>query len=330
MSELKEHRVAVQKEEQRRRTKRTLKEAVETIKMLEKEVAAAYTLRNSKTTATIVPIERSSTSEATALVLASDWHAEEEIRSAEVNGLNSMNLGIAKKRAEIFFQKVVRLTNKERQDVKIHNLVLWLGGDFISGSLHDDNLQNALLAPMHAIAFVQELLDAGLTFLQNHGGFKTITIVCSSGNHSRITKKVSWAAHEGNSLEWMMYNNLAFRHPEINWVIDRSLLSYIKVYDLTLRFSHGHWCSHAGGVGSYYPVLLRKIYQFNQTRFADLSYLGHLHTWNPARRYAINGSLAGPNPFAFSFAAADIQPPIQHFGLIDKKRGATVQIPILL
>lgn len=318
------------KRNQRIETARTLKEAIERIKELEAYVGAIKKLKQVSTTHTIRPRQSTNTSEAVAVAVATDWHLGCTIRPEQVSGLNVYNVEIAKKRIQTFFERVVRLTRKERQDVKIDDLVLFLGGDLIDGALHLDTIMtNEVAEPIRQSVICQELIESGLHFLQDHGKYRSITVVCCDGNHSRITNKMHANSRQGNALEYFMYYNLANRFPDLKWVMADGLHVYLDILGYTVRFHHGDTISF-GGVQGPYMYLNRRIYQWDEGVKADYSVQGHLHCYTVGtRRWLINGSLIGYSPYALTFGG-EHQPPIQSFFLMDKKRGPTVQIPILL
>lgn len=270
-------------------------------------------------------------SEATAVVLASDWHLEEIVRSQTVNGKNRYNPTIARQRASTFFERVARLVQKERQDVTISNLILWLGGDFITGSIHEEMPENNAMPPIDAMLFASDVIESGIQYLLDTTDL-TLTIPCTCGNHSRITKMTYVGSERGNSLEWMMYQYLAKRFKDegrVKFIIEDAYLTYLKVYGFTVRFHHGHAMRYQGGVGGIHIPLNKALAQWDKTRQADLTVCGHWHQYTPARRYVVNGSLIGYSPFAV-WIKAEYEPPMQAFFLIDKARGVTVHIPILV
>ena len=330
MTQLSEARKAKKKAEKSRQTVHTLKEAMEKIDELEAYMTAMNKLQNSHSTVAIKPRHGTNTSEATVIAVATDWHIGCTVRPEQVNGLNTYNVAIAKKRVALFFERLVRLTEKERQDVKIDELVLHLGGDLIDGALHLDTIMtNEIAEPINQSIVAQELIEAGLNYLLNYGQFKRITVVCNDGNHGRITNKMHSNSRKGNALEYFMYYNLAARFPTLNWVMADGLFVYLDILGHKVRFHHGDTISF-GGVQGPYTYLNRRIYQWDQARKADYSIQGHLHSYTVGtRRWLINGSLIGYSPYALTFGG-EFQPPIQSFLLMDKKRGPTVQIPILL
>jgi hypothetical protein len=309
---------------------RSLKEALVRIEELEALSLAAKKLASSHTKYVIEPHHGTSTSEAVAFALATDWHIGATVRPETVSGLNTFNVAIAKERIKHFFERLVRLTDKERQDIAIEELVLFLGGDLIDGALHLDTIMtNEIAEPIRQSILCQELIEAGLNFLIEHGKFKRITVVCCDGNHGRVTQKMHFNSRQGNALEYVIYYNLAKRFPQLNWVIADGLHAHLKVFNYTIRFHHGDTIGF-GGVNGPYTYLNRRIYQWDQAHKADYTVQGHLHCYTVGtRRWLINGSLIGYSPYAVGLGG-EFQPPIQAFFLLDKKRGVTVQIPILV
>ena len=311
-------------------TATSLKEAQMRIDELELAVKAIRRLQNAKSLFTITPHFGSNTSEAIAVAVATDWHIGETVKPEQVSRLNSFSVAIARVRVANFFERVVKMTDKERHDIKVNELVLFLGGDLIDGALHLDTVMtNEIAEPMKQAVLCQELIEGGLNFLLNHGKFKRITVVCCDGNHGRVTLKMHSNSRQGNALEYYLYYNLAHRFPQLNWVIADGLHVYLDVFGYKLRFHHGDTIGF-GGVNGPYTYLQRRIYQWDQAHKADYSVQGHLHTYTlGTRRWLINGSLVGYSPYALTFGG-EFQPPIQAFFLLDKKRGVTVQIPLLV
>lgn len=307
-----------------------LEESAEENAELRAHVEAIKKLQHHHSSFAIKPRMSEGKSEATAIAVATDWHIGATVHPEQVNFLNEFNIPIAKARISTFFERVVRLTNKERQDIQIDELVLFLGGDMIDGSLHLDTIMNNEVAePMKQAVIAQECIESGLQFLKEHGNFKRITVVCTDGNHGRVTQKLHAASRKGNALEYFLYFNLAARHPDLNWVIADGLHVYVQVYHYTLRFMHGDSISY-GGVNGPYTYLNRRIYEWDAARRADITIMGHLHRYTiGGRKFLINGSIIGHNEYGLSLGG-EYQPPIQSFFLLDKKRGWTVTMPILL
>ena len=302
--------------------------ALKEIHRLEREVESFRALTVPPSKRSITARKSTKFAHATAIAMASDWHVEEIVKPSTVQRRNKYNPDIAKERSDNFFRRMLKLVQRNRADTTIENLVLILGGDFISSNIHEELLENTAMAPLEAIMFAQDLIDAGLRYIKENGGFKRVVVICVSGNHSRITHKMRYQTRNGNSLEWAMYQNLAKRHPDFQWVIEDGYLTYYTVYDKVLRIHHGDAIRYAGGVGGLDIPMKRAYYQWNMTEPADINLMGHYHQYTPGYN-TVNGSLIGYNAYAAQNKFA-YQPPMQAFLLLDAERGITVHSPILV
>lgn len=316
--------------------KRNYAEALKTIERLETSIEAIEHLDKGVQTFDIKPKTGSGTSEATAVMVASDWHIEEEV-AGEVGDLNSYNLDIATERATRFFQSGLRLLRLLQQDVKIPTVVLALLGDFITGNIHgEENAEKNLLLPMDAIVFVQNLLISGIEFWLRNTECEFV-LPCHNGNHARTTQKTRFATENGHSLEHLLYQHLVayFRNePRVRFIVSGGMHSYLHLYpgapgSTVIRFHHGHAIKYGGGVGGIFIPAYKAIAQWNKGKQADLDVFGHFHQSKDGGNFLCNGSLIGYNAFALSIKA-DYEPPKQTLFLIDRKRGRTCTWPILV
>lgn len=270
------------------------------------------------------------THEATAVALASDWHCEEPVDPNQVNGLNAFNLVVFETRAKAFFANLIELVRKERAAVRINNLVLWLGGDFITGNIHDDTSFQNQLGPIDALIHAQQTIGNGInTVLKALPDLKLI-VPCSVGNHSRITKKQMIKSERENSLEVLMYRSLAqFFEGRAQFILPQGYHTYLDVHGYVLRFHHGHNIQYQGGIGGITVPVNKAIAGWNRSRTAHLDCFGHFHQRFDGGNFLANGSLIGYNEFALAIKAS-YEPPQQQFALIDSRHGKTVVAPILL
>ena len=279
----------------------------------------------------ITPQQSTGTSEATPIILASDWHSEELVRPAQVSGLNQFNPEVFERRATRFFTAALNLiTNHINPGVHVSTVVLALLGDFITNDIHDaENAENNALLPVEAILNVQKQLIAGIELFLNHTAY-TLVLPCKVGNHSRTTKKVRSASETGHSLETLMYAHMAayFRtEPRVQFVMDDGYHTYLDIYDWKVRFHHGHAIQYQGGIGGLFIPAFKAISQWNKARPANLDLFGHFHQSKDGGNFLCNGSLIGYNSFALRIKA-DYEPPQQTLVLIDKKRHKTCTWPI--
>lgn len=311
-------------------TKRKYEELLKKHKTLQSEVDEAFKLKTEPKPYTI-RAEKGSSTESTAVVVASDWHIEEEVKPEAVNGLNKFNLSIMRERVNYFFQNSMKLVKKEQRETGIKHLIFAVLGDFFSNNIHEELMESNQLLPGDAAWEAQNHLIAGIQFyLANFDG--DITVICHSGNHGRMTKKTHIATEAGNSLETYMYRNIAnffAGEKRVRFIVAEGYHTYFDIYDLTLRFHHGHSINYGGGVGGITIPVNKAIAQWNKGQHADLDVFGHFHQRFDGGNFIANGSLIGFNAYAVRIKAS-YEPPTQQFFLINSKFGKTVVAPILL
>jgi hypothetical protein len=148
-----------------------------------------------------------------------------------------------------------------------------------------------------------------------------------------MTKKTHFSTEAGNSLEYLMYHNLAnhFRdEPRVTFMLSRSYLTYVDVAGYLVRFHHGHAIKYGGGIGGIFIPAFKAISQWDKGRQANLDAFGHFHQVKDGGKFITNGSLVGFNDFAVRIKA-DYEKPKQVFFLVDHKRKEkTVTTPIFL
>lgn len=289
-----------------------------------------YELSKSVNPKPIKPVFKTSKGEATALTLWSDIHCEEKITKQSTNRLNEFNPDICRTRMTNLPVNTLKLINNHRNVVNIDNLVIALLGDMINGFIHDEYVSTNYMTPIEATLFIQELIEAGLTYLIDNGKFKRIIVVCKVGNHSRTTDKVYGQTELVNSYEYFLYKYLEKKFAgQIEFLIEENYISYYDVYDYTLSFEHGHAFKYAGGIGGIYPALMRHLSKSYSIKRFDLACMGHWHSTIHLPNALINGCVCGYNDYArrkgFSF-----EPPKQQFLLINKEKGFTTNEPIFL
>lgn len=280
-----------------------------------------------------MPVEaESALSYSTAMSIWSDWHVEEEVKPKTVNNLNAFNLDIARKRVEHLANRVVKFIRMYRRDTEVKELAIFLGGDFITGNIHEENMENCLLRPLEAVIFAEELIASAIEFVHAHADIK-IVVFCVPGNHSRITKKIRYATEQGNSLEYYMYHHLA-KHfqsePNVEFVISDSSLFYLKLFGMNIRMFHGQQIRYVGGVGGILIPTRKKIAEWDKAIPADLNLLCHWHQEQKFGKVIVNGSLIGYNAFALA-NGFEYEPPKQQFFLINgQHQRVSIYSPVFL
>lgn len=303
---------------------------VETLSHSQRRVEVLNALENNMGSNGVERRERASGQrEATAVVLCSDWHVEETVDREKTNGLNEYNLDIAERRIVKLTEGLLWLTEMNRTKMHVRDLVLWLGGDLMTGALHEDLAETNGLSTTETILWLQVKITGMIDWLLEAGKFEQIVVVTSIGNHGRLFKKPRIATAAENSYEWLLYKTLQAHYldePRIKWSVSKAPLTYLRVYDQMLRFTHGDLIRYAGGVGGFSVPIFKALHGWNQGVHADVTIMGHFHSLTFHENFVVNGSLIGTNSFSMSIKASD--KPRQAFFLMDSEHGKTGMFPI--
>lgn len=284
---------------------------------------------------TVLPSGKSQ-DEAIAISTISDVHIEEPVVKSVVNNLNEYNITISAERVTRYFKRLLYMINQSRKaGYYIDTLVLGLLGDFITGYIHEELEEANELTPPEATLLVQELLVKGIKFLSENGKLKRIIIPCVPGNHGRTTTRKRYTTGYKNSYEWLMYNNIKKifdyygRHENVEFVIAESEFVYLDLFGKINKFSHGDHFNYQGGIGGLEVPLKKWILRENAVIKTDMSWIAHWHQYISLNKVRVNGSVIGYNSFARAFGF-EPEPPKMQFQLLDKKRGYTLNNPIIL
>jgi hypothetical protein len=258
--------------------------------------------------------------DATMVVLLSDIHCEETVRPETVNGLNSFDLDVCQARLEELQERFFTMLAHERELTRIERVVLWLGGDLISGMIHPELAEENALHPLAAIRWIGERLRGFLDAVA--GNAKEIVIATSCGNHGRTTEKLR-TNEADTSYEHHLYLTMraAETRKNVQWLVGEGHLNYVNLNGFKIRFCHGHAVRYQGGIGGIHVPLNKAIAAWDATERADLTCLGHWHqfSWGRAGRYVSNGSVIGHSAYAVRIKAT-YEPPCQAAIVIDHGR----------
>ena len=106
-------------------------------------------------------------------------------------------------------------------------------------------------------------------------------------------------------------------------MLPHAVMTYVKLYDFMLRFTHATRAVRAGvGAGIMIPIM-KKIAKWDAGIRATVTNLGHFHQYYDLPFLTINSSLIGFDEYALEIAARP-EDPCQAFYLIDKKRGKSM------
>lgn len=267
--------------------------------------------------------------ESTAILACSDWHIAEVVDPSTVNNLNEFTVEIGRKRAIAMFQRAAMMIDVARGLSPVKEMVVWLGGDFISGALHDDQKENDEISPTESIVVCEDMIVNGIRFLKREAKMSRIVVVTSNGNHGRTTPKPRASTSHSTSFEQLMYWHLAatVKDAGVSWKVENSYHNFLPIYDRVYRFHHGDCVKYLGGSGGLGIPLQKAIGDWDKTIPAYHDVCGHFHQTSFARKYSVNGSLVGYNSYAMRNKCA-FEEPSQNLLITSKKRGNTLAMRV--
>lgn len=272
----------------------------------------------------------------------SDAHVEETVRKESTFGNNEYNLDIARQRLLTYFCELDNRANKHTRSIHTWadkdlrpQLCIHLAGDFITGWIHPEGVETNSLSPAEAIVFAESCILSGLEMLLKEQNFSKITIVCTAGNHARITDKKRYATGYRNSFEHIMYNHIKqyieTNYDNVDVLIAEGEFLAVNFMGKIICCSHGDHFRYAGGIGGLLVPAIRWVHKMSQIINADLFSIGHWHGYMalPDSKLLVNGSVIGPSAFSIGLAFKP-EPPKMQLQHVDSVKGFTTNDPIFL
>lgn len=260
---------------------------------------------------------------ATGIFLFGDWHIEERVDPATVNGLNEHTPELGAKKQRKVVDNGCAILDAQRGMSKISDCVIALMGDMITGHIHEDLAETNYLHPTEASLYAQDMIVSSIDNLVKYSGCKTFTVVTCFGNHGRITKAPrSGQTAATQSYEWLMYKQLEryYRNdPKVKWKVERGINNYLDIQGKIIRFTHGDKIKYNGGAGGVAIPANKAIAAWNQTYFAHHTYFQHFHHKLEGVDWTLGNCLIGYNSYAIDIKAPFFEPS-QTLAVIDAKR----------
>lgn len=258
--------------------------------------------------------------EAAIVILASDWHYGEVVEPDTVSGLNAFDLKEAERRVGLFWSRIPARIEAIRKDgAEVTTVVLWMGGDLMTGRLHD---YKTSMPPTSEARALRGIFRDGIKWMLDECQIKQMVIPCSYGNHGRTSERKKISVGAENSFEWMIYKDLEdeFRgESRVRFEVSDGDLLYLDVFDRTIRFHHGDAIRGGNGIGGLAPPMMRAHARWNASKRADLTCVGHFHQLCDFGAVMVNGSIKGYDAYAQHMGFSS-EPPQQWLFSVMKDR----------
>lgn len=266
-------------------------------------------------------------------LFASDWHFGEVVRAAEIGGVNEYNLAIARERARTLIDTAILLLRKHLTHATYPGIVFVLGGDMLSGDIHEELQQTNEVETMPALLDLVGVLSWCITTLADEFGH--VFIPCVTGNHGRTSRKPRAKRRNHTNFDWLLYNILAGRFADdkrVQFLIPEGPDAYYKIYNTRYLLTHGDQFRGGDGmIGALGPIARgdkKKRSRNGQTdRSFDVMILGHWHQYIHMSRFIVNGTLKGYDEYADA-SNFDVEPAQQALWVTHPDHGITFRMPV--
>jgi predicted phosphodiesterase len=270
----------------------------------------------------------------------SDWHWGEIVRKDQVGGVNEFNETIARRRIKTLVETTINLCfhHMGRGTPRYPGIVICLGGDMMTGDIHDELKENAWATPQQSIKDITDLLAGAIDAMATK--FGRVFLPCVVGNHGRGTLRPRAKGRIYTSHEWVIYTNLE-RHfsksKAVRFYISPETDAHFKVYGHRFLLTHGDALGVKGGdgiIGALGPIMRGAIKvgrsEAQIGRDFDTLLIGHWHQRMTPPGVVVNGALVGYDEYARICLRARYERPSQQLLFVHPEHGITATWPIYL
>jgi hypothetical protein len=247
--------------------------------------------------------------------------------------VNEYNLRIAKRRLRYTVDTAVHLLRILDKGMDYPGIVVPLGGDMISGNIHEELTASNEINSMPAVLDLYGELVAAIGRLADV--FGAVLLPCVTGNHGRDTRKIWGKDRHHTSFDWLLYRFLA-KHFEgdkrVTFFVPDSSDALFRIFGTRFNLTHGD--QFRGGdsiIGPLGPLTRGNQKKQARNQAVDLEYdvmmCGHYHTYIHLSRLIVNGSLKGYDEYAYQNNFG-FERPQQALFVVHPRHGITYRMPV--
>jgi predicted phosphodiesterase len=268
------------------------------------------------------------------VLFLSDIHFDEYVDSKQIGGVNSYSREIATKRIQHTFNSAIDLCLNHMHNPKYDGAVVALGGDLLSGNIHEELAETNEAPILESAIELTELLYHGISMMAER--FGKVFVPCVVGNHGRLHKKPRAKNRVKDNYEWAIYKNLAYRFKSdkrVTFLISDSSDALFSIYEKKILLTHGDQFRGGSGIsGIFSPLFIGRArkQQRNQAvnQGFDIMMLGHWHQYIHTDSLIINGSIKGYDEYAYQ-SNFGFERPQQALFIVHPTLGVTYRMPVL-
>lgn len=266
-------------------------------------------------------------------LFASDWHWAEVVDSRQIGGVNSFDLSIAHARARRLIERTVFLLRTCFAGAKYPGIVFALGGDMVSGDIHDELSATNEIEIMPTVIDLVGVLAWCIRTLADE--FGRVFVPAVTGNHGRNTNKIRAKGRAFTSFDWLAYSMLELifeKDRRVQFMVPEGPDASFSVYGTRYLLTHGDQFRGGDGmIGALGPIIRgdhRKRGRNGQVGAEyDVLLIGHWHQLIQLQRIIVNGSLKGYDEYAYS-NNFPFERPRQALWITHPEHGITFSMPV--
>lgn len=254
----------------------------------------------------------------TATLALSDLHLTENVKWEDSNGINVYNSIIASNRLYVLAQKVKSILGRHMAMYTLEEMVIFLLGDIINGTIHPEMLRTNDLTNEAAVILAARLLKM---FLQEIGTLNLKTrVLAKHGNHPRTSLKMPTKSQATTNYDWVVYEMLRdiidsdpTLRDQFSMTVETGQISHAKIYDWNYVYEHG--IDVKSGAEESFEDRVRALFDDPVYRQAtgykgpafDQIVIGNMHKPKFLERTIVNGSITGQNELGQSWRLKPIR-----------------------
>lgn len=268
-------------------------------------------------------------------LFASDWHWGEVVDPKQIGGVNEFNMTIAQERARAMIEVAIDIC-RNHLNIEAPGIVFALGGDMVSGDLHDELSATNEKEIMPTVVDLFGVLIWCINRLADE--FGNVFVPCVAGNHGRNTHKVRNKGYNFTNFDWLTYQFLS-KHFEkdkrVCFHIPDGPDALYSVFGHRYLLTHGNQFRSFGDsvIGSLGPVVRGDHKKRSRNAQINAEYqtliLGHFHQLIQMERVIVNGSLKGYCEYAYANNFG-YEPARQALWVTSPGYGITFSAPVLV
>lgn len=268
-------------------------------------------------------------------MMLTDIHWGTKIDPEEIGGLNKYNRAIARMRVRRAAEGAIKVARTYWSGLDYEGFNLMLGGDLLSGEIHDELREtNEGSVPEAVLEAIEHLIAAAKLLADGFGKLHVEGVV---GNHGRRTKKPRAKGKARDNYDWLIYQLVARElrsDPRITMNVTNAPDAYFSVYNTNYCLTHGDQFRGGSGISGFLTPLMLGVHRKRRKdaaagRYWNKIVLGHFHQSYFLKEIIVGGSVCGYDEHASDNNYAP-EPAEAALWLNTPERGVTGYMPVHL